>query len=129
MSWAEPSDVTSRWLDGMLPVDDDVLMTLIGDAEDAIVVGIPDIQVRIDRGEIPEERVRRVVARMVIRFLRNPTGIRTIQETTGQFSGSTTYAGDSLGEIEFTDADRRELLGKGQVRTGRAFSVFPGGVR
>ena len=126
--WATPGDVKQRWLDEDMPVQDETLQVLIGDAEDQIRASIPHVDDLID-SLIPIDRVTRIVVRMVIRYLRNPTGIRTLQETTGQFSGSTTYAGDSLGEIVFTDADRRELLGKGGTRGRRAFSVHPGGIR
>lgn len=125
--WTTIDEVHARWLDGDIPASDDVLWTLIRDAEDALTVAIPGLPDRVTSGEIPAERVSRIVSRMLIRLLRNPTGVRTVQETTGQFSGTTTFAGDSLGEIQVTDADRRELLGKSVGR--RAFSIMPGGIR
>lgn len=125
MLWASVNDVKSRWLDGDPPASDTALEQLIDDAEDAIAVAVPGIQHMIDSGTIPLPRAARVVARIVARYLRNPTGIRTLQETTGQFSGATTFAGDDLGEITVTDADRRELLGRGTGR-GRAFTVALG---
>ncbi|UEJ84008.1 Gp19/Gp15/Gp42 family protein [Brachybacterium halotolerans subsp. kimchii] len=125
--WVTPDDVRDRWVGGDLDFTDQTIATLIGDAEDAIRASVPDIDQMVDT-KIPLARVSRVISRMVIRVLRNPEGIRTLQETTGQFSGSTTYAGDVLGEIVFTDEDRRDLLGKGP--TGRrAYSVMPGGIR
>ena len=125
--WVSPDDVRDRWVGGDLDFTDQTIATLIGDAEDAIRASVPDIDQMIG-ASVPVERVARVISRMVIRVLRNPEGIRTLQETTGQFSGSTTYAGDVLGEIVFTDDDRRDLLGKGP--TGRrAYSVMPGGIR
>lgn len=127
MAITTPSAVKDRWIDGELPVSDDILAVLIQDAEDALAVVIPDFDDRVRTSIIPTVRLARVVARMVIRLLRNPAGIRTVQETTGQFSGTTTYAGESLGEIQVTDADRRELLGKAAGR--RAFSIMPGGIR
>lgn len=125
--WVTPDQVRDRWIGGDLTVSDSTLAVLIGDAEDAVRSAIPGIDGMIPT-PIPTERVQRVVARMVARVLRNPEGIRTMQESTGQFSGSTTYAGDNLGEIVFTDADRRDLLGKG-ASGRRAYSVFPGGIR
>lgn len=122
-----PEDVRDRWVGGDLDFTDQTIATLIGDAEDAIRASIPEIDDLVGVS-IPAGRAKRVISRMVIRVLRNPEGIRTLQETTGQFSGSTTYAGDVLGEIVFTDDDRRDLLGKGP--TGRrAYSVMPGGIR
>lgn len=126
--WAAPDDVRARWIGDDLDIDDDALTTLIEDAEDAITVAIPGIQQMIDAGTIPIVRATRVTARIVARFLRNPTGIRSVQETTGQFTGSTTYAGDDLGQISVTEADRRDLLGKSDPGR-KAFSIMPGGIR
>lgn len=128
MEWASVADVEARWLDGALPVPALAVETLIGDAEDAVRAGLPEIDGLIAAGTVDKGRVVRVVARMVIRLLRNPQGIRTVQETTGHYGGSTTYAGDNLGEIVFTDQDRRELLGKPVARGRRAFTITPGGV-
>lgn len=122
-----PDDVRDRWVGGDLDFTDQTIGTLIEDSEDAIRASVPEVD-QLVGGAIPIGRVARVISRMVIRVLRNPEGIRTLQETTGQFSGSTTYAGDVLGEIVFTDEDRRDLLGKGP--TGRrAYSTMPGGIR
>lgn len=126
--WTIPDDVHGRWVGDDLNIPDETIVTLIGDAEDAVRVAVPGIDQMIG-ATVPEERVKRVVSRMVARVLRNPRGIRTQQETTGQFSGSTTYAGENLGEIVFTDDDRRDLVGMGQTDGRRAFSVMPGGVR
>lgn len=124
--WVYADEVRDRWIGADHEVPDSAVDVLIGDAEDAIRSAVPGIDALVEVS-IPLSRVKRVVARMVIRVLRNPSGIRTMQETTGQFSGSTTYAGDSPGEIVFTDDDRRDLLGKG-ASGRRAFSVMPGGV-
>lgn len=126
--WTTADDVRTRWIGDPLDITDAALAVLIQDAEDVITSAVPNVADLVAAGTVPIERVKRIVARMVIRVLRNPTGIRTIQETTGQFSGSTTYAGDSLGEIVFTDEDRRDLLGPGS-RARKAFSFMPGGVR
>lgn len=126
--WAGADDVRARWVSGDLPASDEVVDTLIADAEDALAAAIPGLPALIEGGTIPHDRAIRVVSRIVIRLLRNPDGVRTLQETTGQFSGSTTYAGDTLGEIVVTDADRRELLGKGTARGRRAFSFSPEGI-
>lgn len=122
-----PADVRDRWVGDDLSVTDAQLQRVLDDAVDIVTTEVQDLEAMIASGAVPQDRFTRVIAGMAIRYLRNPSGVRTVQQTTGQFSGSTTYAGDSLGELVFTDADRRALLGK-SVRTGRrAFSVMPGG--
>ena len=123
-----PADVRDRWVGDDLTVTDAQLQVVLEDAVDIVTTEVPDLERLLESGAVPVERFTRVVSGMVIRFLRNPTGVRTVQPTTGQFSGSTTYAGDSLGELVFTDSDRRALLGKASQRGRRAFSVMPGGV-
>lgn len=114
--FATVEDVKSRWLTGAVPATDGQLLTLIEDAEDIILGEFPNVAV-----DVPEGRVVRVVARMVMRVLRNPEGHRTVAEATGPFSGSTTFGGENPGELYLTDDDRRDLGGKRS--SGRAFTV------
>jgi hypothetical protein len=127
--WATAQDVKDRWIGGEPPAEDQQIVTLIGDAEDIILGEFPTIGEQIDAGEVPGGRVQRVVARMVIRVLRNPEGLRQVQETTGPFTGSQTYGGDHPGELYLTDDDRRDLAG-GKAR-GKAYtlSTVPAGWR
>lgn len=121
MAWTTPQDVKDRWLLGDVPVTDQQLAVLIGDAEDTVGSEFADIQTRIDAATLPVARVQKVVARMVIRHIRNPEGIRQVSETTGPFTGSRTYGGAEPGAMYLTDEDRAELAG---VKTGqRAFSI------
>ena len=64
---------------------------------------IPDIEDRIASGEVPVSRARRIVARMVIRVLRNPDGYRSTNLSTGPFSQGFTWAGDNPGETILSD--------------------------
>ncbi|HTF53589.1 MAG TPA: hypothetical protein VK735_39605 [Pseudonocardia sp.] len=112
--------VRSRWLgSGAIP-DDGVIATLIDDAEDTILAAVPDLQDRLDDGRIPQARLDKIVARMVIRHVRNPEGYRQIQETTGPFTRGFTHSGDEPGAVFLSSAERRELLG---YRSGRAFQI------
>jgi len=121
MAWTSPQDVKDRWLLGDFPVLDPQLAVLIGDAEDTVGSEFLDIQARIDAGTLPLTRVKKVVARMVIRHIRNPEGIRQVSETTGPFTGSRTYGGAEPGAMYLTDEDRAELSG---AKSGqRAFSI------
>lgn len=121
MSWATPQDVRDRWLGpGDLPATDTQIATLIGDAEDTIRRAFPDIEGRIDSGDLPLPRVVKVVCRMVIRHIRNPEGVRTTQQGAGPFQVSRTYSGDEPGALYLSDQDMAELA---PGRRGRAFTI------
>lgn len=119
-TWTTPSDVTTRWIGGDVPATDAQLNVLLADAEDTILGEFPDLQADIDADTIPLSRVRKVAARVVIRHLRNPSGLRSTQDGAGPFQRTTTYGGDEPGALYLTDEDRREL---GGARSGRAFQV------
>lgn len=122
MTWTDYDDVASRWIGGGFPTDEGQVTTLIEDAEDTVLRAFPTIQTRIDDGTLPEARVRKVVARMVMRHLRNPTGMRSTQQGAGPFQQTTTFGGDEPGTLYLTDADRSELAGP-TSNTGKAFAV------
>ena len=121
--FTEPDDVRDRWLlNDPFPIEGDAkLETLIEDAEDTIEGAVPGVTLRVQRGELSPDRFRKIVARVIIRVLRNPEGVRSIQDGTGPFSGSTTYGGDDPGEMYLTDKDIRELSGAKSKR--QAFTV------
>lgn len=119
--FATVEDIKSRWLTGTVPATDAQIQTLIGDAEDIIVGEFPTLEADVIAGRVTSTRVARVVSRMIHRVLRNPDGVRTVQETTGPFSGSTTYGGDNPGELYLTDDDRRDIGGR--KTKGKAFTV------
>lgn len=126
MAWTTPQDVLDRWVGSDRPTDEDLLETLIGDAEDHIVFEFPDIQDRIDSGVLPVTRVQRVVAAMVARVVRNPRGVRQVQRSTGPFQMGETFAEAKPGEMTLTD-EERSLLGYGpRTQRQRAFTIVPG---
>ena len=119
--WATVDDIKDRYIGGDLPATDGEIQVLIDDAEDIIRREVPDIEELIDSGEVPENRVRRIVAKMVIRVLRNPDGYRSTNLTSGPFSQGYTWAGDNPGELTLTDEDKDDLMpGMGGQR---AYSV------
>ena len=123
LSWTAPSDVRDRWIgDDPLTATDAQLTTLLEDAEDTALREFPDLQARIDATEdpLPLGRVKKVLARVVIRHLRNPKGLRQAMDTTGPFSTQIMHSGDTPGELYLTDEDRAEL---GEARSGRAFTI------
>jgi hypothetical protein len=125
--WATVQDVKARWLTGEVPATDAQVQTLVDDAEDLVLSEFPGMETLVADGTVRQSTVVRVVSRMVLRVLRNPDGIRQIQETTGQFTGSQTYAGDNPGEVYLTDQDRRDLTGKRGARRAFTVSTIPRG--
>ncbi len=122
--WTEPSDVIDRWLNGEIPATDAQIETFLGDAEDTILREYPDIPDRLAAtpATITLVRIKKVAARMVIRYLRNPEGLRTFVETTGPFTENATVAVGRPGEIYLTDEDRADLATP-EAHSGRAFQV------
>lgn len=135
MAWTRTVDIVSRWAGDNVPQDLPLLEQLIADAEEIIRFEYPDIDGRVDDGAsgivpedpLPIDRVRLVVARMVIRHLRNPEGVRQVTETTGPFSENRTYAGDLPGQLLLTDDERRMLGYTPGAPKQRAFTVPFGG--
>lgn len=125
--WTEPADVVSRWVGTDAPsVDNPVLPTLLEDAEDTALREFPDLLERVDGdgttvpNTIPVRRVKKVLARVVIRHLRNPEGFRQTQEGAGPFQRGTTFGGEEPGSLYLTDEDRAEL---GGTLSGSAFTI------
>lgn len=127
--WTAPNDVRDRWVGEGLTASDAQLNTLLEDAEDTVVREFPDMATRIARADgsdvtdgpaVPLRRVQKVVARMVIRHLRNPSGTRQMQEGAGPFQRTTTFGGEEPGALYLTDEDRAELGGH---RRGGAFQI------
>lgn len=127
--WATAEDVRDRWLAGPLSVEDDKIDILVEDIEDFLTGEFKDLDDRIEDGRLSEKRLKRVIVRIAIRVLRNPSGYRQVTSGTGPFTGSATYGGDQPGEIYVTEEDRKDLIGRGKGRAIPAFSIFPGGIR
>lgn len=128
--WTAAVDVRDRWIgDTPLTATDPQITTLLGDAEDTVLRVFPDMQDRIDRAagdnetegpQTPIARVKKVLARMVIRHLRNPEGVRSMQEGAGPFQRSTTLGGAEPGALHLTDEDLADLGGH---TVGGAFTI------
>lgn len=118
--WVTVMDVEARWVrtDEQKKVDTATIRAWIDDAEVVVENEFPDIQDRIDDGDLPVERVRLVVCSMVLRVLRNPQNHRS--QATGPFS--VTFAGDTPGGLWMTD-EERDLLRSSP--TGGAFTIEP----
>lgn len=125
-SWTSPDDVIDAWIGEGEPSDADVVQVWIEKAERLIRRKVPDIQARIDaqEAEVPArtdllDAAIDVVVTMVTRVLRNPEGIRQTNVTTGPFTTSKTYGGDTPGGLALTDDELADLQGA----RGGAFSI------
>ena len=118
--WVEVEDVEARWVSAdEKKADTAVIQAWINDAEQVVSYEFPDLQDRIDDGDMPVERVKLVVCSMVLRVLRNPENVRS--RNTGPFG--VTYAGDTPGGLWLTD-EERSLLSTA-AGTGKAFTITP----
>ena len=129
MSWTTPDDVIASWIGDDVPTDTDLIQRWVDRAERLLRREFPDLQDRIDSGDEPdlEATVVDVVAAMVTRVFRNPSGHRSVsgQETTGQFSGSNTitFGGENPGALGLLDEERDALRPPDAPRGGQAFSI------
>jgi hypothetical protein len=113
------ADVTDIELEWGRPVPGDSLPHIhwmIDKAEMVVGAAAPDLAARILAGLISADRVRHVVAAMVVRVLRNPEGKRS--ETAGDYSYELASGSSGESGMYLTAADRR-LLGVG----GRAMTI------
>lgn len=119
--WAIIEDIEGRWpaSEGEIPSTDERLIVLIEDAEDTILREFPDVQGRIDADTLPVNRVVKVVARMVIRHLLNPSGYRAQTQGAGAFQQTITFGGEDPGALYLSDEDRRDLASG----RSRAFTI------
>lgn len=122
-SWTTPADVTGAWIGEGAPTDTTLIQTWIDKAEREIRRQVPDIQDRID-AEAPKTDLKNdavdVVVAMVTRKFRNPESIRQTNVTTGPYTASKTFGGDTPGELELTDKDLAKLQG---VQESGAFTI------
>lgn len=122
MVWTNANDVLDAWIGDDAPSDPILIGTWIGKAERLIRFHIPAIQARIDANLEPDllPNVIDVVAAMVGRVFRNPEGIRQANITTGPFTESRTYGGDTPGTLALTAAELALLTGPS---TSGAFTI------
>ena len=119
--WASVDDVLNRWIGDDAPCDAARVEAWIADAEVLLLAEYPDLVERIAAEATLGDRVRLVIARMVTRAFRNPNGTRQYAETTGPFTTSRTYGGDTPGDLWLTDDERALLGGAGGAQ--RAFTI------
>jgi len=119
--------VTGAWIGEGEPTDATKLKIWIDRAEREVRFRVPDINARIaaEASEVPArtdllETAKDVVVAMVTRVFRNPEGIRQTNVTTGPFTNSKTYGGDTPGGLGLTDDELAKLQGQ---RSRGAFTI------
>lgn len=125
--WTTPEEVSERWIGQTeIPVDDMTLEALIGDVEEQILAEFPDLADRVEQGDITKRRITITTAIVIMRHLRNPEGKRSIAETKGPYTHSTTWGGDEPGSLTLTDEDLRRLLGRRAGQKAFTIELGPG---
>lgn len=133
MAWVDPETVMGYWVGSDAPTDPQtVLPPLIKGAETVIKFHFKDMDARLAATEPAEEelmdRLEFVLARMVIRAVRNPEGARAVQSGAGPFQETVTYGGDEPGSIWMLDREYDMLLPEGSrsKHSGKAFTIDTG---
>lgn len=121
MGWlnVEVEDVRNRYHRPIPESREGYVGTLLTDAEDELLVQIPDLPPRVvtvadgeaaPPGMVPRDRVVRIVCEAVIAVLRTPDGYVTEASARGPFSTSGTRAASTVRtKVEFDEADLRKL--------------------
>ena len=125
MSWTPVDAVLDTWIGENRPTDRRLVERWIAQAERRLRAEFPDLRNRLSLGQEPDllGTIQDVVSAMVTRVFRNPDGVRQRNETTGGFTGSVTFAGNTPGMLELTDAEKDSLKKPGVAKTGQAFSL------
>lgn len=122
MTYATYEDVVNRWTDSSdLPATQPQVETLLEDAEAILLREFPTLPADVTAGTVPESIVVMVEVSMVTRKLRNPSGVRSIQEGAGPFQQTVTHGGDDPGSLYLTNEERR-LLSTNPYKN-KAFSI------
>jgi hypothetical protein len=122
MTYAAYSDVVNRWTDSVdLPATQPQVETLLEDAEAILLREFPNLAADVASESISMSLVVMVEVAMVTRRLRNPAGVRSIQEGAGPYQQTITHGGDDPGSLYLTDEERRLL--STNVYKNKAFSI------
>lgn len=117
-TYAEATDVTKRWARTPAPEEISLIEIRLADVERMIRRRIPDLDDKIDSGELDVEDLKQVEADAVLRLVRNPEGY--LSETDGNY----TYMLQqdmALGRLEILP-EEWEILG---IRRGRMSVLIP----
>lgn len=129
--YATVADVRRRWIANQpLTYSDDSIQSYLDDAESIVNTRFPQLKQAVALGTVDGSLPQRIVARMVVRVLLNPSGKRTTGQTSGPHSVQETFTGDNPGELELTDdqlRDLREALATRKRQRAFTVSMIPQG--
>lgn len=113
-----PADIRAAALGVTIPAGnaaDDALDRLLEKAQDRVHAAFPTIFDRVNANTIPLVRVTGVIEDMVLRVLRNPSGLRqvTIDDFTRMIDSAL-----STGELYLTEREQTLLAPSGRRRIG-----------
>lgn len=132
MLWLDYETLTHLWPE-VADHPEAVLREKLDEADLEIRAKFPDLAARIDRGLIELSTVQRVIKRVVLRAVRhedNPASRLQGQSfTTGPFTQSVQFTKPDNGDVYLSKSDREALAVGRDTKSGRAFSIYMGGVR
>jgi hypothetical protein len=117
-----PSDLANRWRP-LTSAETVVAEALIDDAFEVLLARVPNLQERLDSGDLRPGLLVKVIVEMVKPVMMNPEGM--LEESIDDWTGRRDAA-QSTGIMQVSDDAIRLLMG-GVVR--KAFSIVPGGPR
>lgn len=115
MKWADTELLNRSWLvKGPIPGTDEKLELLLERAKRKVQLAYKaaslDLEDALSRGLTTEGDIRSVQVDLALAVLKNPMGARSLNETTGPFSGGMTFGGDFLGTLSLTE-EMYDMLG------------------
>lgn len=117
MAYATPVDVETRLGRDLTPEEEAQVTELLEDVETLIKLRIPDLDVKVSDGTIPERLVVMIEVNAVVRVLRNPEAY--VSETDGNYSYTRSNDGSS-GYLQILPNEWDWLFGGGGM-----FQIVP----
>lgn len=126
MALATAEDVVKRWpgKGSLTAAEETVAETLIGDVEGMVYVAVPDLDALVVAGNPTAAVVTGVVARTVVRAMRNPGGAESRTRSIDDYTTTERYASDARGELRIVDEDLALLSPESSAA---AFTITPYG--
>jgi hypothetical protein len=117
--WTSVEDVEVRWAGSDAPTNAVLVQAVIDDIELVIASDFPDIEDRLEDEDDLLARIRFVVARVALRVLRNPDGVR--EEAVGDARVAYVVNPDSI----WLSSRERSFLATDSRGTQKAFTINP----
>lgn len=127
--WVETKDVKDRYTGDpySLPIEE-ILDTIIDDAEDILLVKIEELEDLVEQGEIKANRVKRIVSNAVIRYLN--TGSEGIVSHSMSSSGNSEWVNydpkSNKSSVFYTEEEIKQLSPKEKKNRLFLFNMYGG---